>query len=374
MTSTTPRLPGTTARNYIRAGGAVAAALLAVNLVVAVRNRTEAAFAAPAGALTIVKGTAPGAGAPISSGGSATVFALTPPAGAACAGDGTKGYRIQTFLVSSSVSVDTMVFDFNGPSPQSTGATVRLPLFSSGNPLVDANPALTTGAIPNMGTFSLGFTGFTAALVPNGAYSMGFACTQDTATGKVLDKYWTAPITITANPADVPSGFVWAVGSVTPPPTTTTTIAPTTTTIAPTTTTIAPTTTTIAPTTTTIAPTTTTIAPTTTTIAPTTTTTIAPTTTTTIATTIAPTTTTIAPTTTTIAPTTTTIAPTTTTIVPTTTTMPPYMGEEVEHEGNECRAYFARKGHPDHRRRGCEQPGDGGDDHRGHGRGRFLVI
>jgi hypothetical protein len=192
--------------------------------------------AAPAGTLTILKGVNPGAGGLLTSGGSATVFALQPPAGAACAGDGPKGYRIQTFLVSSSVNIDTMKFDAGGPSPSSTGATVRVPLFSAGNPVVDVNPSLTTGAVPNMGTFDFAISGFSAALVPNGSYKMGFACTQDTAAGKVLDKYWTVGITITASAADTPSGFTWATAGGTP---TTTTVAPGTTAPGATTTTIA---------------------------------------------------------------------------------------------------------------------------------------
>ena len=107
------------ARNYLRAGGALAAALLALNLVAAVRHKSDSAFAAPAGALTIVKGVNPGAGGLLTSGGSAEVFALQPPAAAACAGDGTKGFRIQTFLVSNSVNIDTMAFDAGGPSRSS---------------------------------------------------------------------------------------------------------------------------------------------------------------------------------------------------------------------------------------------------------------
>jgi hypothetical protein len=78
-------------RNYLRAGGAVAAALLALNVVAAVRNRADEAFAAPAGTLTIVKGAGAGAGGNLTTGGSAAVFALQAPAGAACTGDGTAG-------------------------------------------------------------------------------------------------------------------------------------------------------------------------------------------------------------------------------------------------------------------------------------------
>ena len=217
------------ARDLSRAAAALSAAMLVFGLAAGSSDR---ASAAPAGSLTILKGSNPGAGGLLTSGGSATVFALQAPSGAACAGDGTKGYRIQTFMVSSSVNLDTMKFDAGGPSPSSTGATVRIPLFSSGNPVVDVNPALTTGAIPNVGTFDFAISGFSASLVPNGSYLMGFACTQDTAAGKVLDKYWTVGITITASAADVPSGFTWATGGGGATTTTTTVAGATTTTVA----------------------------------------------------------------------------------------------------------------------------------------------
>ena len=210
------------ARDLARAAAALSALMLVLGLAAASPGRANAAAA---GTLTVVKGVNPGAGGLLTSGGSATVFALQTPPGAACAGDGTAGYRVQTFLVSASVNVDTMKFDAGGPSPSSTGATVRVPLFSSGNPVVDVNPALTTGAIPNMGTFDFAINGFSSTLVPNGSYRMGFACTQDTAAGKVLDKYWTVAITITASAADTPSGFTWATGGTTP---TTTTVTGTT--------------------------------------------------------------------------------------------------------------------------------------------------
>ena len=224
------------ARDLARAGAALSAVMLVFGLAAGSSDR---ASAAPAGSLTILKGVNPGAGGLLTSGGSATVFALQPPAGAACAGDGTKGYRIQTFMVSASVNLDTMKFDAGGPSPSSTGATVRIPLFSSGNPVVDVNPALTTGAIPNVGTFDFAISGFSASLVPDGAYRLGFACTQDTATGKVLDKYWTVGITITASSADVPTGFTWALAGGGSTTTTTTVSGATTTTVSGATTTTA---------------------------------------------------------------------------------------------------------------------------------------
>ena len=389
MNPTSDRPERSTARNYLRAGGALAAALLALNLVAAVRHKAEQAFAAPVATLTIVKGTNPGAGGLLTSGGSADVFAFqvpsTPTAPAACTGDGTKGYRIQTFIVSANVDPATLAFDAAGPSPSSTGATVRLPLFDSGNPVVDLNPALTTGALANIPTFSFAISGFSAALLPNGTYTMGLACTLDGPTGKTLDKYWSVKIDIAANPNDVPSGFGWTLNTGVPPTPTTTTAAPTTT-VAPTvpptpapTTTVAPTVppTTAAPTTT-VAPTVpptvppTTAAPTTT-VAPT----VPPTTaapTTTVAPTVPPTT--AAPTTTTTAPVTTTTAPVTTTTMPTTTTTMPGKDDENERRDRKDRGDDrGRRGRG--RGRSCDKPEgaghfDDGDHHRG--RERFVAI
>lgn len=216
------------ARDLARAATLCSAAMFVLGLSQLGDGR---AVAAPAGALTIVKGANPGAGGLLQNGGTATVFALNPPAGAACTGDGPAGYRIQTFIVSSSISVDAMKFDGAGPSPSSLGGPVRVPLFSAGNPVVDLNPALTTGAIVGVPPFDFAGDGLNAAAFPNGTYTMGIACTRDTAAGKVLDKYWSVAITITASTSDLPNGFTWALGGGTPPPaTTTTTVAGATTT------------------------------------------------------------------------------------------------------------------------------------------------
>ena len=361
MTPPSDQPARSTVRTYLRAGGALAAALLALNLVAALRDRTDEAFAAPTGALTIVKGAAPGAGAPLTTGGSATEFALTPDAGAACTGDGTKGYRIQTFIVSSDVDPGLMAFDASGPSPASTGTTVRLPLFNSGNPVLDLNPALTTGALTGIPTFSFAINGFTASLLPNGTYTMGIACTLETATGKTLDKYWTVKIDIAANPADVPTGLVWTLNTGLPP-VTTTTAAVTTTTVAVTTTTAPAVTTTTAP-----AVTTTTAPAVTTTTAPAVTTTTAPAVTTTTAPAV---TTTTAP-----AVTTTTAPAVTTTTAPTTTTTSPR-----EDCRGDCDRDRGDRGDRRGRGKRCEKPrgaGDFDDDdhhHRRGGRAEFVAI
>ena len=273
------------ARDLARAGTVVSAALFAVSLAQATwLNVSVSAAAINAGAAQVlaVPGS-PTAGQPLARGGSATVFALTPPAGASCTGDSTTGgYRVQTYIVPAAIDPATLTFGPQGPLPAGTGASLRQPLFSAGTPVINKTTAVAStpgggGLLTGLPTISFGLFGASGPqIVPPGLYNIGYACTLGVASATQLDKYWNAQLTFSADPTDVPAGITWVVGVVTPP-TTTTTIAPTTTTtIAPTTTTtIAPTTTT-----TTVAPTTTT---TTTAPAVTTTTTAATTTTSTTA-------------------------------------------------------------------------------------------
>ena len=267
------------ARDLARAGTVVSAALFAVSLAQATwLNVSVSAAAINAGAAQVlaVPGS-PTAGQPLARGGSATVFALTPPAGASCTGDSTTGgYRVQTYMVPASIDPATLTFGPQGPLPAGTGASLRQPLFSAGTPVINKTTAVAStaggpGLLTGLPTISFGLFGASGPqIVPPGLYNLGYACTLGVASATQLDKYWNVQLTFSADPTDVPAGITWVVGVVAPP--TTTTIAPTTTT------TVAPTTTT---TTTTIAPTTTTAAPavtTTTTTAPvvTTTTTTAP--------------------------------------------------------------------------------------------------
>ncbi|MBU6316660.1 MAG: hypothetical protein KGR47_09155 [Acidobacteria bacterium] len=201
-----------------------------------------------AGSITLVKGANPGAGTVLASGGSALQFALQLPSGAACTGDtSTGGYRVQTFIVSSNVTVSSLTFDSGGPTPTSTGATVRLPLFNQGTPFIDGNTAVGSGAVTGLPSFDFSVFGSGGpSVLPNGTYTLGVACTKGVAGPTQVDKYWTTQITVTATPSDTPSGLTWVVGSGAPPTTTTTTIAATTTTAAAATTSIAGSTTTVA--------------------------------------------------------------------------------------------------------------------------------
>ncbi|MGZ4700444.1 MAG: fibronectin type III domain-containing protein [Ilumatobacteraceae bacterium] len=138
-----------------------------------------------------------------SSGTGATVITLTPPAGAACAGDSaTGGYRWQTFIASASVDVGTLTYTSSGPSAVAGAVTAPL-LSSGGTPVVNQTTSVGTALLTGIPTFA--FAGFPAGFFPNGAYNIGFACTLAGAT----TSFWTAPITV--NNA---AGFAYSFGAV----------------------------------------------------------------------------------------------------------------------------------------------------------------
>ena len=187
---------------------------------------------------------------PIPSGGSATVFALTPPSGAACPGSAvdTPSYRWQTFLVAAPVDVAALTYS-SGPNPVGSAFVSTLYDSAGGNPVANKNPSANPlGQITGIPTIS--FAAYGPDFVPAGDYKIGFACTQAGTTVK----YWTGYLTIAKDTNDSPSQLTW---TVTAPPTPTTTVASTTTTGASATSTTstvkAATTTTVKSTTTTVA-------------------------------------------------------------------------------------------------------------------------
>ncbi len=339
-----PPPPRRFSRDLVRAAAVVAAAVFTVSIVQAARRRDPHASAAGvnSGTLTFVD---PVSGSPITSGSATTAFLIVPPSGAACTGDTATGqFRVNSYIVPSTVDPATLTWNNTGPVPAGAGANLRQPLFSTtGQPLNNFATAQTTALINAALGNSYDFNTFQTAggptLVPDGVYNMGISCSLSGAG----DKFWNVQLTFAAQ-----AGVLnWTVGVVTPPTTTTTTVAPTTST---TTTTIAPTTSTSTTTSTTIAPTTSTS---TTSTTSTTTSTTIPRTTTTTSTTIAPTTSTSTTTSTTIPRTTTTtsttIAPTTTTSPATTTTAPAggtttTVEKEKEHEREKCSPFAKRRG------------------------------
>ena len=230
------------ARDLARAGTVVSAALFLVSLTQATwPNAAVSAAAQNAGNAQILAPSEATLGAPLASGGSATVFALTPPSGASCTGDSTAGgYRVQSYIVPASVDPATLTFGPQGPLPAGTGANLRQPLFSgAGTPIVNKTTAVASapgggGLLTGMPTISFGVFGASGPqIVPAGTYNVGFACTLGLASATQLDKYWNAQMTFAVDSADKPSGITWtAVVGGTPATTTTTAPAVTTTTVA----------------------------------------------------------------------------------------------------------------------------------------------
>jgi hypothetical protein len=212
--------------------------VLAVVLALGPRGRAEAAGQDAGNAQVLVPPGQPNAGQPLNAGGSATLFALKPPTGAACAGDSASGgYRVQSYIVSASVSPASLTFGASGPLPTGTGANLRQPLFSAGTPFVNRTTAIADqaggpGLLVNLPAFSFDVFGAGATqIVPPGTYNVGFACTLGAASPTQLDRYWNVQLTFSADPNDQPGGIRWIVVTGTTTTTSTTTTSTTTTTV-----------------------------------------------------------------------------------------------------------------------------------------------
>ncbi|HUA95894.1 MAG TPA: hypothetical protein VMB82_10240 [Acidimicrobiales bacterium] len=228
-----------------------------------------AAAPAPAGAATL-GGTATivdPSGTALAQGGSATMFSVTLPAGAACSGDtATGGYHVYSYLVEAGTPITSLTFT----SHPSTGFGL---VNNTGIYYGPINTAVTTGQVLTLPTnfewaplltdglelSALLYSGST------GVWETGIACAQSSGT---LSDYWNNEVTFAASSSD-PNGFVWSDVPGTPGSTTTTTASGSTTTTtsggATTTTSATTTTTSGGATTTTSATTTTTVGSTTTT-------------------------------------------------------------------------------------------------------------
>ena len=167
--------------------------------------RAEAA----AQAATVVS---PGTSTALATGGSATAFSLALPANAACKGDSADdGYRVQSYMVPSSVDPSTLRFGSTGPVPRGTGASFRQPLYStSTSPFVNeqtANVDLPTdrAAIVSVPSFALSV--FAQGDIPPGSYNIGLACTKGTG-DLVVEDLWNVKLEV-ATAASDPLGISW---------------------------------------------------------------------------------------------------------------------------------------------------------------------
>ncbi len=234
------------ARSISRVGFVLCAVMFLLGLATTFDSASPPAIAsANAGPAQIVGGPGTTSGVPLDSGGSATVFAVRLPVGAACTGDSASGgYRIQSYVVPAGVDPDTLTFGNQGPTPVGTGSSFRQPLFTTGTTRyvnITTGIAPTPGGggpIPSTPGFSFAYLGAAGATsLPAGAYNVGLACTTASAPGGNLDNYWNVQMTFAADPADTPAGVTWTVED---PAVTTTTTTTTTTTSTTTTTTMKP--------------------------------------------------------------------------------------------------------------------------------------
>ncbi len=222
------------ARDLARIGAAMSA-VIGVTSLRAGRHASAAGVDAGALQVLVPPGTA-AQGQPLAAGGSATPFALAPPAGAACTGDSaTGGYRVQSYIVPAGVDPGTLTFDSSGPAPQGTGVDLRLPLFSSigASPYVDQTTAVATttggpGLVTGLPSFSFAAFGPDGpTFVPPGTYNVGLACTLGVASSTQEDRFWNVQMTFAVDPNDVPSGIAWTVVSTEPSLSVTTASSPT---------------------------------------------------------------------------------------------------------------------------------------------------
>jgi hypothetical protein len=174
-----------------------------------------AATVSPASATTL-NGVATladgGTDAPLTSGGSGTLFTVNLPAGAACSGDSASGgYHVFSYLVPLGTSITGLTFVGGNPS-----AGFGL-VDTSGTYYGSANTAITTGQIisipsdfewaPLVTKDGLLSTLLSSGSTP-GAWDAGIACANSSG---ALSDYWNTPVTFTASSSD-PNGFVFSTG------------------------------------------------------------------------------------------------------------------------------------------------------------------
>ncbi|MFZ4720263.1 MAG: hypothetical protein ACOYMR_12620 [Ilumatobacteraceae bacterium] len=137
----------------------------------------------------------------------ATNFGFSLPAGASCPGDGVAGYRVQTYIIANSLDASQLNFTGGTPTIAGAGSALVQPLFSSGSPVVDTNPALTSGAVLIAGT-NMQLNVFPAnTFANNGIYKMGVACTDSLGD---TQRYWETKIATTVNGTGVLTNWTLA--------------------------------------------------------------------------------------------------------------------------------------------------------------------
>jgi hypothetical protein len=210
----------------IRIGTVFSAVMIIVSAsaILNAKNTPASAAGTVAGAAQVVDGNTL---QQLTSGGSTTAFTFVLPTGAACTGDSANGgYRVQSFMVLSSVDPTTLTFGSQGPNPAATGANFSEPLFppGGGSPYVNAQTALAQtmggpGQVVNIPRFN--FSAFTTGQIPAGTYLLGIACTIGSG-AQAVDKVWDVQFVFTTSTTD-PLGVTWTASAATTTTTTTST-------------------------------------------------------------------------------------------------------------------------------------------------------
>ena len=150
----------------------------------------------------------------LSGGGSTTPFSLELPDGAECPGDSTDDdYRVNSYMVPSSVDPLDVTYNGLGPTPSvvGPGREFRQPLYDVESTFFvsiqteDAEDPGDPGKIQALPLFD--FDVFKPGDVPPGPYNIGIACTLF----NEIERVWNAQIEVTVDQADEPAAIRWSV-------------------------------------------------------------------------------------------------------------------------------------------------------------------
>jgi hypothetical protein len=169
-------------------------AIAAVGLLSTTAEAVLPPLSAPNGVATV----APASGTRTS------VWGMTLPGGAACAGDSVTGnYLWSTFLVASNVDASQLTWSSGSPVYAANPAAVVQPLFGAGSPIINETTGLGDGAVLIAGK-PIDLATYPANFIPAGQYKVGVACILG---GATTEAFWQSTISIAVNGSGVITGY-----------------------------------------------------------------------------------------------------------------------------------------------------------------------